>query len=392
MIIPIRTDNRLSRRPVVNYLIVAINAVVFLAQFAMPHYDQVIRPYMLDPVNPHLEQFFTSMFLHASWAHIVGNMIFLWVFGNAVNDRFGHVGYTAFYLGGGLLSAIGYVLLAGTAPVLGASGAISAVTGAYLILFPRVRVTLLAWLFYVVTPLEISSIYFLGFQFIFNLWASYSSAGGQVAYVAHASGYVYGIVIAIVLLAIGVLPRDVYDVLSLWKAWRRRAGYRAMTAKGYDPFGYGGVARPGSRPVEAQPIESKPRVGSPEGKALDLRQQITRLHGLGEFSQAADAYLQLVALVDDAVLPRQQQLDIANQLMAEHRYGQAADAYERLLAHYPRYEHIEDIQLMLGLIYGRYLGQKDKAVANLTRALASLHDRGKIAMAEAELASLQGRS
>ena len=94
-----------------------------------------MQMYYLHPDQPEILQFFTSVFLHGSWMHLIGNMIFLWVFGNAVNDRFGHVGYAAFYLAGGVLSGLGYVLLAGQAPVLGASGAISAVTGCYLVLF-----------------------------------------------------------------------------------------------------------------------------------------------------------------------------------------------------------------------------------------------------------------
>lgn len=176
MLLPIRTDYRQSQKPVVNYLIIIVNVLLFLF---VPHHSEnpATQAYLLDPGAPQLVQFFTSMFLHANLLHILGNMIFLWVFGNAVNDRFGHVAYAAFYLAGGVGSAIGYVLLGGVTPVLGASGAISAVTGAYLVLFPRVRVTVITWLFFAMIPLEISSVYFLGFQFAFNLWASLAGLG-----------------------------------------------------------------------------------------------------------------------------------------------------------------------------------------------------------------------
>jgi len=393
MLIPIRTDHHLSRKPIANYIIVGANVVLFLLRYQVPGYDALIRPYLLDPAGPRLEQFFSSMFLHAGWAHIIGNMIFLWVFGNSVNDRFGNVAYTAFYLAGGVLSGIGYLLLSGHAPVLGASGAIAGVTGCYLVLFPRVRVTLLAWLFWMLVPIEISSLIFLGFQFVFNIWASFAHAGGGVAYVAHASGYIYGIAVAAGLLALGVLPRDVYDLLSLWKAHRRRSTYRRMVTQGYDPFGFQPARAQGSagRWVRARSVSSTPRDDTASAAVLNLRRQISQAHGLGDFSAAAGRYIELVALADDAVLPRQQQLDVSNQLMSEQRHSQAADAYERLIRHYPNYEHIEDIRLMLGIIYGRYLRQAERARDNLRRAIDGLHDSRKIAAAKAELDAIGGQ-
>ncbi len=392
MLIPIRTDNHLSRRPIANHIIIGANVVLFVMQFFVANYSAIIRPYLLDPAAPQLEQFFSSMFLHGGWAHIIGNMIFLWVFGNAVNDRFGNVAYTAFYLAGGVLSGIGYLLLSGHAPVLGASGAIAGVTGCYLVLFPRVRVTLLAWLFWVLVPIEISSLIFLGFQFVFNIWASFAQADGGVAYVAHVAGYFYGIGVAAILLTLGLLPRDVYDLPSLWKAHRRRWSYRRMVAQGYDPFRVqpARAQRPASQSVAAQPVGSKPRDDTAAEAILTLRRQISQSHGLGDFSAAAGKYLELVALADDAVLPRQQQLDISNQLMSEQRHSQAADAYERLIEHYPNYEHIEDIRLMLGIIYGRYLRQAERARENLRRAIVGLHDSRKLAVAKAELNAIGG--
>ena len=391
MLLPIRTDYRLTRKPVINYAIIVINVAVFLLQYADGrNYEATIRPFLLDPVAPHLGQFFTSVFLHASWGHILGNMIFLWVFGNAVNDRFGHVAYTAFYLGGGVLSGVGYVLLSGDAPVLGASGAIAGVTGCYLVLFPRVRVTVIAWLFWMLIPMEISSLYFLGFQFAFNIWASLATPGGGVAYVAHAVGYVYGIALAAALLAMRVLPRDVYDMLSLWKAYRRRASYRRMISRGYDPFGHHqgpAQARPG-RPVRRKAPQAGPAEPA-DTPVMELRRQIAEAHGMGNFPLAAAKYLELVAMADDAVLSRQQQLDVSNHLMSDQRHGEAADAYERFIRCYPNYEHMADIRLMLGIIYGRYLQENDRAEENLRLAIDGLQDKNKLAMARAEMEALR---
>ncbi|MCK4626573.1 MAG: rhomboid family intramembrane serine protease, partial [Phycisphaerae bacterium] len=141
--IPIGTDRRLKHRPWVNYAIVAANIFVFIVLQQTRSDTPGVRTYLLWPDKPEVYQFFSCMFMHGGWGHLLGNMIFLWVFGNAVNDSLGNVGYLAFYLAGGVIAGVGYVLLSGTAPVLGASGAISAVTGAFLVLFPRVRVTVL---------------------------------------------------------------------------------------------------------------------------------------------------------------------------------------------------------------------------------------------------------
>ncbi len=387
--IPIRTENRLSRRPWVNYAILFINVAVFLVGFRGG--NRAITPHLLDPFGPALSQYFTSMFLHAGLMHLGGNMLFLWVFGNAVNDRFGHVGYAAFYLTGGVLAGLGYMVMGGQAPVLGASGAIAGVTGCYLVLFPRVRVTVLWWMI-IIIPMEVPSLYLIGVYFVYDLLMTLTGTGGQVAVAAHLTGYLYGFAIAMGLLGVSLLPRDVYDLLSLLKAHRRRAGYRRMVQGGYNPYGHSSALRrsPNARPIEARTVESTPRTDTPSAEVLRLRQEIARTHGLGDFSQAADRYLELVGQAEDVVLPRQQQLDVANQLMSEQRYPQAADAYERLLRHYPQYEHLGDIQLMLGIIYGRYLGQAAKAREHLSRALQGLHDQRKVALARSELAALGG--
>jgi len=392
--IPIGTDKRLQRTPWANYALVAANALVFFFFQRMGSGDPRLLPYLLHPSEPRLYQFFSSMFMHADLGHILGNMIFLWVFGNAVNDSLGHAGYLAFYLAGGICAGIGYVLLAGAAPVLGASGAISAVTGAFLVLFPRVRVTVLVVLIYMWFPLQISSLVFLLLQLVWNLYASAAHAGGGVAYAAHASGYVFGIVVAAGLLALRVLPRDVYDLLSLLRNWRRRRSYHQIVARGYDPFG--GPTRlhreaTGGRPMGA-PVAAEPPPPPPaDGREAELRRGVAEAHRRGDYAAAADAYLELVQVADDPVLPLVQQLDVANTLMSNEQYAAAGDAYERFLARYGRHPHVGDIRLMLGLIYGRYLKQDEKAEAHLSRAVQGLRDANKLELARSELAQVRRR-
>jgi len=394
--IPIGTDYRMQSRPWVNYALIAVNVLAYLSGLHGASQASIVRidAWMLHPENPKLVQFFTCMFLHAGFAHLVGNMVFLWVFGNAVNDKFGHIGYLAFYLAGGVLAGVGYVLLSGSAPVLGASGAISAVTGAYLVLLPRTRVTVLFWFFYILTPVEISSLFFLMFQFVYNLFMSFSTSmvgqwAGGVAYAAHSSGYVFGIAVSAALLATGVLARDPYDLLNLIRASRRRSRYRRMVQGGGDPFGYGGPSlRSGAKKIKTRTLQAPPSA-TPAAKELQLRKQISEAYRRGDVPGAARAYLQLVQLIDDAALPLPQQLDVANYLMGTNQYAAAADAYERFLRHYGKYEHLADIQLMLGLIYGRYLNRFDRAEELLQKALAGLTDPGKIELARSDLARLR---
>jgi membrane associated rhomboid family serine protease len=372
----------MSRQPWVNYLLIASNVLLFLVGFHGGTLRSIgrIDPWLLHPDEPQLPQFVTSVFLHGSFWHLLGNMVFLWVFGNAVNDRLGHAGYLAFYLAGGILAGIGYILLSGHAPVLGASGAISAVTGAYLVLFPRARVTLLVFLYFI-TYIEVSSLLFLLLQFIWNAVMSLQEGithmpAGGVAYAAHSSGYLFGIVVAAVLLA------------------SRRHQFRRMVSRGYDSFGRVQPARPRQqeqkRWVQTKTVQSAAS-DTAAAKELELRRAIAEACQRHDLSDAAAKYLQLVAVAEDAVLPRQQQLDVANQLMAAENHPAAADAYERFLKHYDDYEHPGDIHLMLGLLYGRYLQQYDRAEHYLRLAVEHLRDPGKIEMARGDLQAVRSR-
>ncbi len=389
MLIPIRTDYRMTRKPWVNYLLIGSNVLLFFFGYhgGLGGLERVY-PWLLHPDEPHLYQFFASIFLHGSLMHLLGNMVFLWVFGNALNDRLGQVGYLAFYLGGGVLAGVGYVLLSGTAPVLGASGAISAVTGAYLVLFPRVRVTLLM-IFYFITYLDVHSLYFLMIQFVWNLFMSLSpgitgGAGGGVAYAAHSSGYLFGIVVAIGLLVAKLLPRDAFDLLNLLRTAHRRRGYKSMVSRGYDPFGHNRAAPEQSRTVQSETVQTVSS-DTPGAREIRLRGEISAAHSRSNLGTAARKYLQLVQISEHAVLPQQQQLDVANQLMSTENYPAAADTYERFLKHYGDYEYKGDIYLMLGLVYGRYLQQYDRAEQYLERAIEALRDEQKIKLARSDL-------
>jgi membrane associated rhomboid family serine protease len=142
------------------------------------------------------------MFLHAGWLHLLGNMLFLWIFGNNVEDTMGRVRFLAFYVGSGFVAALvqAWVTLhyagvtAASVPTVGASGAIAGVLGAYFVLLPHARVVTLLFGF---LPVPISAVVFLGLWFLFQLWQSGFSltrpdAGGGVAFAAHVGGFLFG--------------------------------------------------------------------------------------------------------------------------------------------------------------------------------------------------------
>ncbi|HSG47062.1 MAG TPA: rhomboid family intramembrane serine protease, partial [Longimicrobiales bacterium] len=141
---------------------------------------------------------FTSMFLHGGWGHLIGNMWFLWIFGNNVEDSMGHLRFLAFYLLTGLVAAGVHTLLEpGSAlPMVGASGAISAIMGAYLVLYPRARVKTLLFLFIFVTVVDLPAFAYLGYWFLLQLVGSQAPvASGGVAFWAHVGGFAAGVIL-----------------------------------------------------------------------------------------------------------------------------------------------------------------------------------------------------
>jgi membrane associated rhomboid family serine protease len=402
MLLPIRTNVYLRRTPYANYALIVINVLIFFLTYSPgvdPFTGKVIRilrpwaePFMLTPTQPHLWQFVTYAFLHGSYIHIIGNMYFLYLFGNNVNNKIGQVGYLAFYFAGAILSGIGNTIAnpSSISSTLGASGAIAAVTGAYLVLFPQTLITVLYWFFFIGT-IEIPALYFIAFKMV--LWDNVfepNLAPGPVAYSAHLSGYAFGIGATLLLLATGLLSGSNFDLWAMIKQWNRRRQYRDTVSGGFDPFS----ARPGRKTIKVTEVQ-KPDEGRPwtavninAEKITELRETIANRLAQRNLSTAADAYLELMSLDKDQVLPRQQLLDIANQLASDNKPVEAARAYEQFLTHYGSYDYAEQVELMLGLLYSRYLHQPKKAIKHLQTAVEKLSDPGQLKMCKDELAHL----
>ena len=153
---------------------------------------------------------FTSMFLHGGWLHILGNMLFLWIFGNNVEDRLGRIPFLIFYLVGGITAALTQVVIDphSHAPLVGASGAIAAALGAYIVLFPGARILSLVFLGFFYQLLEVPAVVILGFWFVLQLISGFGSLGGGtaeggVAFFAHIGGFVLGVVVGLLLRVVG---------------------------------------------------------------------------------------------------------------------------------------------------------------------------------------------
>jgi membrane associated rhomboid family serine protease len=150
------------------------------------------------------------MFLHGGWLHLLGNMLFLWIFGNNVEDRLGRIVFLLFYFVGGIAAALTQVFIAPTSelPLVGASGAIAGALGAYIVLFPGARILSLVFLGFFYQLLEVPALVVLGFWFVLQLISGFAGLGaetaqGGVAFFAHIGGFVFGVAVGLLFRAIG---------------------------------------------------------------------------------------------------------------------------------------------------------------------------------------------
>ena len=215
--------------PIVNVSLIVANFAVWIF-YELPHLNSAVfhasfYPCTVDNAchgpEPWGISWITAMFMHGSWSHILGNMLFLAVFGKNVEDAFGHVRYLVFYFAGGFIAMMTQTLMTllfGTGaearvPNLGASGAIAAVLGAYFVLYPNSKVRGLV----VVFPVKVSAWFFLGFWFLYQLYEanfglfSSTANGGGVAFFAHVGGFIFGAVVAIALINAGRVQAQDYD-------------------------------------------------------------------------------------------------------------------------------------------------------------------------------------
>ncbi|MBL8153603.1 MAG: rhomboid family intramembrane serine protease [Anaerolineae bacterium] len=237
--LPLYDLNPPRRVPYVTYILIGINAVIFLGQLTLSQRDltQVFVTQAIVPASASSQpfsvdtilDFIRSMFFHGGWAHILGNMLYLWIFGDNVEDRLGKILYVIFYFACGFAAGIAQILIdpGSPIPLVGASGAIAGVLGAYLVLFPGVRVRGLILLGYFSQLTEIPALYVLGFWFVMQLFSGVTSLGvdtqsGGVAFFAHIGGFVFGAALAWIFVRLTPQPPPVDRREWVYQRNRRR--------------------------------------------------------------------------------------------------------------------------------------------------------------------------
>jgi len=211
--LPIRDDTPSRTFPLVTFLLILANGLIWLWELSLGggvalnhfYYQFGFVPGVLTGVYeapswaiaPYFLTTLTSMFIHGSWSHILGNMLFLWIFGNNIEDHLGHNKYLLFYLAGGVVAALVQLLSGPTSeiPTIGASGAIAAVMGAYFFLYPKAKVQTLVF-FIFITIVRLPAWIFLGIWFVMQLFEGTFGAAQGVAIWAHVGGFLFGVVIA----------------------------------------------------------------------------------------------------------------------------------------------------------------------------------------------------
>ena len=213
--IPLKDDNPTSAKPIVSYGIIGFCILIFFAQLGLS--EQELRDFtysygLIPSVLMGIDQLpndlfkispvgtiFTSMFMHGGWMHLIGNMLYLWIFADNIEDDLGTLNFVIFYFVSGIGAAMSQVLVDVNSqiPMIGASGAIGGVLGAYLINYPNAKVLVLIPLGFFSQLIKIKAIYVLGFWFVLQFVNSFlsSSSGGGVAYAAHIGGFITGLIL-----------------------------------------------------------------------------------------------------------------------------------------------------------------------------------------------------
>jgi membrane associated rhomboid family serine protease len=201
--IPLRDVIPSRSTPYITVTLIVINAVAWLYELTIPGdlLPVYLQLYGVVPADFSAPTLVSSMFLHGSWSHFIGNMWYLWIFGDNVEDRVGHGRFIAFYLLCGVVAALGHVAMdpASTLPTIGASGAIAGVMGGYFVLYPQSRVLTLIPLVFYVEIIELPAVLLLGFWFVMQLFnagviaVTANSSSGGIAFVAHVAGFVAGL-------------------------------------------------------------------------------------------------------------------------------------------------------------------------------------------------------
>ncbi len=395
VILPLGTNRPKHRPTTVTYALILTNLLIYLGISLASRQDEAfdawVRTHLvLTPGQSPWWTYLTYAFLHGNIAHVLFNMLALFVFGPDVEDRLGKIGFLALYLVGGVGAGVAHAQLS-QSQVVGASGAIAAVIGAFLVFFPFVQIKTLIF-FFIIGMFYLTAWWYIALTMFLDL-IGFARSDSNVAYGAHLGGYAFGMLVAMVLLWLKVVPREPYDLFSLGRQAARRRAFKAAQAAGSahriaaSPAGRSGAAQAG---VDGG--EPELHIVKPDTPAAKERLKVQQLIAEGKIDQAAAAYLHMRSLAGSSDLPplgRQVLYEIANHLYLNEDYTNAADAYRELLVAYPTDPEAPRVLLMLGIIYARYLNDPTEAVRLLGKALEKLRSDEDKALAKELLTDLQ---
>jgi membrane associated rhomboid family serine protease len=408
MFIPLGTDRPLRRPTLTTYLLIGVSIAAYIVQLTTrpggiggldtgttggqpPVGDFTLWGMLWPPgtavhdgVGFHWWQFITYQFLHAeeNWWHIAGNMLILYVFGPNLEDRLGRLWFLLFYLLGGV-AAGALQLTFSRHPLIGASGAIAACTGAYLVMFPRTQVKAI-FLLALGSIVNISAWWFITFSICMDIGSQLFGRarlpfGGSdnVAHLAHLGGYFYGAAIAFSLLGLKLIPREQYDLFSMGKqAYRRRQFKEA--------------GRAAQQKVAQHWDKAKQAQGEADALAAARADVIAKINA-SDLPAAAAAYKKLADTyanyIGGTTLSRRYQYDIANYFYTTKDHTAALYAYERFLEAYPKDPESPSIKLLLGLLHARTFNDPIRAKQLISDSIKDLDD-SSAAIARKELEAL----
>jgi membrane associated rhomboid family serine protease len=306
--------------PWMNWLLIGINAAIFLAYGLAPDYEQTVMQYGFTPSEFSVTTLFTSLFLHAGWMHLLGNMLFLYLFGDNVENRLGSFLYLISYLLCGVAGSLCFYLYfpASEVPSIGASGAIFGVMGMYLLLFPRNRVRVFYFIFILIGRVVVPAVWVIGLwaglELFYSHIQSIHNVESGIGHVAHAGGFLTGVMLAPLYATLGLIPTTGEEL------WNWLLGSPARRPANRD----GNVIDAHYRMVD-EPTEVRPS---------DPRDEIVSLLRANRSNEARRAWYQFAGEDRNAVLPVADQLEMALTLDKSGDRHAARDAYERLITHY----------------------------------------------------------
>lgn len=400
--IPIGDEPNEGGFPLVNYALILANVLVFVVGQEAGKADGVVERYAYVPSDPSVLTAFSSMFLHGSWMHLLGNMLFLWIFGDNVEARLGRLGYLAAYLGTGLFGAVVHGMMSpGSAiPSLGASGAISGVQGMYVVAFPHNRVKLLLFFRFIVRIIHVRAPWIVGIWFLINdvlpTLLAKGDAGG-IAHGAHLGGFGTGLLLCFALRPFFSTEKDLAGEARARRQEPRGRGIPDLPSAGPRTVSSPRVAsapRAVSAPAAGDPFLLERRAGAPlpsarSARGADASPEVLGLVRSGRTGEAARLMASTLASGGRASVPESDYLRLALHAEGMRRFDEAEVLFRGFLAAYPAAAGASLAHLGLGLILAREVGDAGAARPHLLAAAERATDDRVRAAAIQALSSLE---